>query len=166
MKKLKCFLIVLFLLVLILFFVRLINPREIDDVSPGIFCEEEYLLKSDVLWVIPNFEGNDISKNRTWCDYILSLNKILGLHGILHEYEEFSEEKTSEELLGAVQIFGNCFGFLPTLFKAPQLKIIDENKRLVKNNNLQLKGKFNQLTHKVYHCNDTGMISNNFINLF
>ncbi len=166
MIKLRYFLIILFGLLFVLFFVRLVNLKEIDDVSPEIFCEEEYLLKSDVLWVIPNFEGNDISKNRTWCEYILNLNKTLELHGITHEYEEFSKEKTQEEFLVGLQIFGNCFGFLPTSFKAPQLKIIDENKILVKKNNLQLKGKFNQFTHKVYHCDEAGMIPNKFIDLF
>jgi len=166
MFKLKNILIILFFLILFLFFIRLINPREIDDVSPGIQCEEKYLLKSDVLWVIPKFQNKRINQNQTWCEYILSLNKTIGLHGITHEYEEFSKEKTQKELLEAIEIFENCFKFTPTLFKAPHLKITRENKKLIKENNLKLRGKINQVLNKVYHCNNKGGISNNFIDIF
>ncbi len=40
-----------------------------------------------------------------------------------------------------------------------------KNKKLIKENNLKLKGKFNQLLHKVYHCGNTGKFSNKIIDL-
>jgi len=52
------------------------------------------------------------------------------------------------------------------MFKPPQLKISEENKELIKENNLKLKTEFNQITHKTYHCNNSGRIGNRIINLF
>jgi len=166
MKKLKYILIILVLFIFLWFFARMVNSKEIDDVSPGIFCEKEYLMKSDVLWVIPKFENKSIAENKSWCEYVLSLNKTLGLHGVLHEYEEFGEIRNQDYLDEGMDMFEECFGFKPVMFKPPQLKIIKENKNLVQKNSLMFKGKWNQGVHKVYHCNDTGMISNEFIDLF
>src|SRR3989338_6557251 len=63
-KGIKIFLIIILIFILIWFFIRLISSREIDDVTPGISCEDEkkYLEKSEYLWVIPNFQGNKISE--------------------------------------------------------------------------------------------------------
>jgi len=156
----------IFVILFCLFLIRLVSPREIDDVSPGIFCEEDYLKKLDILWVIPNFQGESISKNSEWCEYILSLNKTLGLHGVTHKYEEFMTERNQEYLNEGIEIFEDCFGFKPTMFKPPQLAISEENKKLISENNIELKGRLNQFFHKVYHCNDTGEFSNKFIDLF
>ena len=52
------------------------------------------------------------------------------------------------------------------MFKPHQIKINKENKMLIKNNNLDLKLEFNQIIHKVYHCDNTGVIDNKIINLF
>ncbi len=87
---------IIFLLLLTLFFIRSFSSREIDDVSSEIPCNKEYLEKSDILWVIPKFNNKPISKNPEWCDYILSLNKTLGLHGVTHEFEEFGIKKNKE----------------------------------------------------------------------
>ena len=143
--------------------IRAINHTEIDDISPRIFCEQDYLEKSDVLWVIPKFEGIPISENQTWCKEILSLNKTIGLHGIEHTFNEFYYPKTSEEIEQAIQIFKDCFGFKPKIFKAPQLNLSRENEELLKKYNLTIKKEWNQFDHKVYHCGDTGIFSNKFI---
>ena len=45
-------------------------------------------------------------------------------------------------------------------------EISEENKKLISENNIELKGRLNQFFHKVYHCNDTGEFSNKFIDLF
>jgi predicted deacetylase len=165
-KSIKIILLTIFSLIILLFLTRLILPREIDDVSPKIPCEKELLEKADVLWVIPNLENRAISKNAEWCQEILSLNKTIGLHGVSHTYHEFGTNKTQEYLQEGINIFTECFNQTPTSFKPPQLKISEENKILIKKNNLALKTIFNQITHKVYHCNDTGKFSNRFIDLF
>lgn len=164
---LKTILLIIFFLILSLFLTRLLNPREIDDVNPNIFCESEYLEKSDILWVVPYFNNTSISENSTWCSYILSLNKTMGMHGVNHEYDEFGTDRTGEYLQNGTKIFKDCFGFAPTMFKPPQLIISKNNKELIKNNNLKLKSAFNQVIHKVYHCNDSKeIISNEIIDWF
>lgn len=149
-----------------LIFIRAINPREIDDLNPQIPCEKEYIEKSETLWVIPLKNNIPISENKTWCQEIVSLNKTLGLHGIYHNYHEFDFEINESDLIRAKQIFEECFGYEPTIFKPPYLHISKENKILVKENNLTIKRFWNQNTHKVYHCQDTGYFSNKFHDIF
>ncbi len=158
--------IVILSLLLILFFTRLILPAQIDDISPEIPCEKKYLEKAEILWVIPNYNKKPISENQEWCEQILSMNKTLGLHGIQHLYNEFGSEIFQEEFQEAIKIFEECFSQTPEMFKPPQLKISEGNKELIEQNNLKLKLNFNQLTHKVYHCGDTGMFPNWFISYF
>ena len=163
-KKTLILLLIIPTLILTIFLIRLTSPKEIDDVSPEIPCEQEYLEKSDILWVIPKFNNKPISENQIWCEKILSLNKTLGLHGITHEFREFNTDKNQEYLEGGIKIFEDCFGFKPEMFKPPQLKISKENKKLIKEYNLKLN--FNQLIHKVYHCENTGTFSNRVVDLF
>ena len=166
MKNILFIPIAILSLILILFFTRLILPSQIDDISPEIPCEQEYLEKAEILWVIPLYNAQPISENQEWCQQILSLNKTLGLHGIEHIYHEFNLKITQQKLDEAINIFEDCFNQTPTLFKPPQLKISDENKNLILENKMILKLNFNQLIHKVYHCNNAGMFKNKFIDLF
>lgn len=165
MKK-SGIIIFIIILILALFFMRFLNPKEIDDVSPEIPCEQEYLNKSDVLWVIPFFNNKPISQNSEWCKEILSLNKTLGLHGVYHTYWEFKENRTQEYLKIGIQEFEKCFGFKPEIFKAPNLRMTQHNRKLIKQNNLTLKTQFNQVTHKVYHCNNSGTLPNKVHDIF
>ena len=166
MKKIGKIFLIIIILILILFLTRLLTPKEIDDISPEIPCEQKLIEKSEVLWVIPFFNNKSISENSEWCDYILSLNKKLGLHGVYHTYREFQTTKNQEHLEKGIQEFEKCFKAKPEMFKPPQLKINKENKKLIKDNNLKLKVVLNQFTHKVYHCNNTGILSNKFIDVF
>ncbi len=169
MNKKTTFIIIILIIILLifdLFLIRLISPQEIDDVSQEIPCQKEYVEKSGILWIIPKFNNKSISENKTWCNYILSLNKTLGLHGVTHEFKEFNTNKNSEYLQEGINIFEECFGFKPEIFKPPQLKISKENKKLIEDNNIKLKGRFNQIIHKVYHCNDTGRLPNWVVDLF
>lgn len=166
-RVVKVLVIILIVLALILFSIRLLSPKEIDDVSPGMPCEEEYLGKSDVFWVIPFFEGKPISENQEWCGEILKLNKTLGLHGFEHTYWEFKRENISQEHLSkSIEEFESCFGFSPEKFKPPNLRLSKENKKLIEDNGLVIKYRLNQLTHKVYHCNDSGTLPNWFHDVF
>jgi len=170
-KIIKKTLGIFFIFLLILLLVRIFSPREIDDISPGIECKERYFREADVLWVIPEYQGIPISENKTWCEEILKTNKTLGLHGIRHPYKEFGEEISEEEILKAIKIFEECFNQTPKIFKAPQLEITKDNKKTLEKNRLEIKGKFNQIIHRVYHCEDKnktsyGLIPNWMVDLF
>lgn len=151
----------------LLFLIRLVTPTEIDDITPGIPCPEIGIYKPDVLYVIPNFENNPISENPEWCKYILSLGKELEMHGVTHTYKEFLYSPISQEKLDSgISEFERCFGFSPESFKSPQLATSTKNKQLIKQNNLEFKTVFNQITHKVYHCSDSTFPYNKLINIF
>lgn len=171
MNKLHLIWIIPVAALFVLFLTRLFSHTEIDDISPGIFCEQKYLEKADVLWVIPEFENRGISENKRWCKEILNLNKTLGLHGFSHEYKEFGDDFSEEKLKEGILEFEACFNEAPKMFKAPQLVLSERNKVLLEKYNLFAKGKVNQLTHKVYHCEDEskfskGLFPNWFIDLF
>ncbi len=163
-KRLKKILLWIILSVLFiiftLFLIRLFNYKEIDDVAPSIPCDEKYLGKSDILWVIPNFNNTNISGNKEWCAQILNLNKTLGLHGVTHEFNEFQTDRNQEYLDNGISMFEQCFGFKPDRFKPPQLNISKNNIQLIENNEMELMMNFHQITRKVYHCNDSDVIKN------
>lgn len=162
----KILIIAIIILIALISFLRNTSPRQIDDISPLIPCEQQYIQKSETIWVIPNYKGFPISQNQDWCQQILAMNKQIGMHGIEHTYKEFKETKTQEQLEQGIQIFEECFGFKPTIFKAPHLTISKENKKLLEQNNIELKSYLNQISHKVYHCDDTGTLSNRFHDFF
>ncbi|NCN51594.1 DUF2334 domain-containing protein [archaeon] len=166
MKRVHLFWIIPLLLIFILLWIRLLSPTELDDVTPGISCPELEIYNPNILWVIPNFENNPIEKNEKWCEEILSLNKTIGMHGIHHTYEEFNNEIKKEDLEEGMNEFKGCFGYSPTMFKPPQLKISPEEEEVVLNTGMDLKGMFNQVTHKVYHCNDSTIPKNKWIKIF
>jgi predicted deacetylase len=169
-KKRKKIIILIGLIILALIpifsLTRIILPSEIDDVHPLINCPEIEEYTPKILWVIPKFRGVPISENKEWCEQILSLNKKIGMHGITHEYKEFENNITKQDLEEGIKIFKDCFGFTPEKFKPPQLALSRENKELLKEYNLTIKTHFNSLTRKIYHCNDTGIFSNSLIRAF
>ena len=165
MKLVQKMIIFILGLIVLLFFIRLFLPSQVDDVTPGIYCEEEILDKADVYYVVPNFEGESISENLEWCSMILDSEKELALHGYEHTYQEFESGDASLKLDNGIEIFEECFGYSPERFKAPNLAINSENKKLVKSQ-MELDGIFNQVFHKVYHCSDSGVFSNRFVSLF
>ncbi len=159
------FLLSMYLLLILLFFIRLLSERQIDDISPEIPCDQELIEKSDILYVIQKYNNKSISENKIWCNYILSLNKELALHGLYHTYEEFAEDRSEEYLQESIDIFTQCFNQTPKRFKPPQLKISKNNAEMIENQ-MRLDGKLNQIFHKVYHCNDSGKYKNFMINIF
>lgn len=163
---LKNTLIIIIFILLIIFTFRIATPREIDDLHPLNHCEQEYIQKSDILWIIPRYLNTPISENKTWCKKILKLNKTLGMHGIYHSYHEFKYPINETELIEAKGIFKDCFGYEPTLFKPPYLRLSNENKKILENNNLTIKRFANQNLHKVYHCQNTGVLPNWFHDIF
>jgi hypothetical protein len=162
MKKVWYFLIFPVFLIVLLFFTRLILPIQIDDVSSSIPCENWLLEKANVYYVIPRFNGTP--NNKSWCEEILNRNKELAIHGVTHEYKEFSVYRNNEYLDIGLNDFKECFGFYPEKFKAPNLAWNNKNNWI--KNKMEIQVLWNQITHKVYHCNDTGLIPNNIIKIF
>ena len=162
MKVWRYFTIMFIGLILVLFFVRLILPSQIDDVSPEIFCEEKLLDWADVYYVIPKFEN--ISIDREWCDEILSRDKKLAMHGVYHSFEEFGEVRDSEYLNDGYNFFEECFGFEPEKFKPPQLAWTNKNDWI--RDRMKVDLIWNQIFHKVYHCGDTGIFPNWVVRIF
>jgi hypothetical protein len=152
-------------LVFVLWIVRFFSERQIDDVTPGIPCDKEIMEKADVFYVIPKFENKSITENMSWCNQILGMNKTLEMHGVYHTYNEFETDRDKTYLGEGVDIFERCFGFKPESFKAPQMKLSSGNKVLV-GEEMQIDGWWNQLIHKAYHCNDSGLWPNWFVNVF
>ena len=162
MSKLLYIFITLISIILIILFIRGFSEKQLDDVTPGISCSDNLLKKSDVLYVIPNFNNTNIAENKSWCKEILALNKTLALHGIYHTYNEFRKDRSQEYLDAGVTAFQSCFNKTPASFKPPQLAISAKNEILIENK-MKLDGFWNQFFHKVYHCEDTGTFSNSVI---
>jgi len=153
---------VIVFLVVGLWFVRLVLPSQLDDVSPDIFCEEKLLTRADVYFVIPKFEGVEIE--RKWCEIILEKGKGIGMHGVYHTYKEFEVYRDEEYFEEGVDIFERCFGFTPERFKPGQLRFAKENDWIKERTEVDLF--WNQVLHKVYHCGDTGRFPNWLIRVF
>jgi predicted deacetylase len=157
--------IILLIIIIIILVIRIFSKKQLDDVALQISCNDELLKRSDVLFVIPKFNNKSISENKTWCNYILSLNKTLALHGVYHTYEEFKEDKNQDYLQEGINEFEKCFGKKPEEFKPPQLKISFNNKKMIKKQ-MKLDFSLNELFHKSYHCSDTGKYPNWFVKIF
>lgn len=170
MKKiLIIILIVVAIVISSLFYIyvfRQFSEMQLDDVTPGIYCEKELLEKADVLMVIPIFNNISIAENKSWCESILELNKTLGMHGVHHNSEEFLSFRNESYVEEGAKEFKKCFGFYPELFEAPHLAFSSENVVIVEKLGLKTRGYFYTATHKVYHCSDTGTFSNKIINWF
>jgi predicted deacetylase len=168
MKKRVVLYVLIGLLVLIffLFLIRGFSLKHLDDISPEIYCEENILRESDVYFVIPKFNNKSISDNPKWCEEIKNSGKILGLHGVYHTYEEFNIDRSEEYLQEGIDIFEKCFGYKPSLFKPPQLKITKENKKIMKSFGMIVYTPLKNVFHKAYHCSDTGLLPNWFHRFF
>jgi len=159
-------LIVVLTLIFCWLILRAVSLRQVDDVSPNIPCTQDILDKSETLMVIPIFENRSIAENKSWCDFILSLNKTLGMHGVYHKYLEFSELRDESYIFIGMEEFRKCFGKYPEIFEAPQLALSSENEKLLRKMGFEVRGYPYQMTHKVYHCSDTGKYSNRFVDWF
>lgn len=156
--------IIIIFLAIIILLIRANSAIDLDDVSPGIQCDQSLLEKSDVFYVIPKFGNISITENKEWCNKIKEMNKTLALHGVYHSYREFKTERDEEYLQEGINIFKECFGFEPESFKPPQMAISKVNINLIKSK-MNLKLKTNTILHKAYHCNDTGYFPNKFMDI-
>jgi len=165
MKKIIVFsAISVIILVIIILLVRANSEIGLDDVSPGIECDEKLMEKADVLYIIPKYENMSIAEDKEWCEKILAMNKTLALHGVYHTYEEFGAERDESYLQGGIDSFNKCFGYNPERFKPPQMKISEKSKEIVMSK-MQLDYYIDSALHKAYHCGNTGYFSNKFMDL-
>ncbi|MBS3091327.1 DUF2334 domain-containing protein [Candidatus Pacearchaeota archaeon] len=156
------FIIILFFLLLI-WTLRVVLPRQVDDVSPGIYCEKEIMEKSRYFSVIPLYKNKSIADNISWCNEILDLNKTLIMHGVYHSYNELLGNMTLDEIEFGKEEFRKCFGYYPEIFEPPQLALSKENAKLLESSGLRIRAEGFNLFHKVYHCSDSGKYSNSFV---
>src|SRR3989344_3297993 len=114
LKNILLSLVIIIIIILVLLSIyRFFSSKQLDDVSTEIQCDEALLKKADILFIISKFNNTSISQNKIWCNYILSLNKTLGLHGVYHTYNEFGENHEEEYLQEGMEEFFKCFGFYP-----------------------------------------------------
>lgn len=163
-KKIIFWILIALLIIVVLefaiFIIRAFSPTQLDDVTPGIPCDEELLAKSDVFFVIPKFEGIGIGNNSEWCEKMILYDKKLEMHGVYHTFNEFRTERDANYLDEGIIEFERCFGKKPEGFKAPQMDLLEKNRRMILDSGLKNYGPINQILHKTYHCGDTGIISN------
>lgn len=160
-KQIILILIVVIIIFLLsdLFLARRVWSRQVDDVHPLIPCSMEIFEKTEILMVIPLFNNVSIAENKSWCEEILEMNKTLGMHGVYHGYREFLEPRSEEYIKIGMEEFKKCFGFYPTLFEAPQLALGKENSGILNKMGFQIVGWPYTISHKVYHCQDSGEFS-------
>ncbi len=159
---LRIFALIIFVLIVGVWFIRLVLPSQIDDVSPGISCDEELLEWADVYFVIPKFEGVEIEGE--WCNKMKMRDKELVMHGVYHTYEEFGIVRDEVYFDEGVDIFRTCFGQKVERFKPGQLAWDSGNDWIKDGVDVELF--WNQFFHKVYHCEDTGMFPNWIVRIF
>lgn len=157
---------IVLILALALYFIRTFGERQVDDVNPLSDCPDWIMQKSKVYAVIPLYKNVSIVDNKSWCDYILSLNKTLIMHGIYHNYEEFESNISKEEVILGMNAFKKCFGYYPEIFEAPQLAISGGNELMILDLGMKLRGYPYALFHKVYHCNSYGERFNDLVDKF
>ena len=161
-RRFSILVLIVTVLVVGLFLIRLVLPSQVDDVNPLMGCSDAILDSADVYFVVPKFEGVEISGE--WCDYILGKNKSLALHGVYHSYKEFGVYRDEVYFGEGVEIFEKCFGLRPERFKPGQLEWASENDWIREEMEIDLF--WNQVFHKVYHCGDSGVFPNWLIRAF
>ncbi|MBT6690224.1 hypothetical protein HN903_03555 [archaeon] len=163
------------ILVLGLWFVRLVLPSQVDDVSPLMGCSEDVLDLADVYFVVPKFDGVEIGG--VWCDKMKNLasssgwglgvggwENRLAMHGVYHNFGEFGTYRDRAYFREGVEVFEECFGFAPARFKPGQLEWIRYNDWI--QDEVEVDLIWNQIFHKVYHCGDSGVFPNWLIRVF
>lgn len=146
--------VILIVLTLVLVGHRENAAREVDDVHFLIPCSQWKIDDSEWLWVIPLYNNQPIANNSAYCKELLATGKKLGMHGVKHTYNEFNEDVTKEYIQAGMEAFKDAFGYYPTDFKPPKMNITENNVKLVKELNMTLHTRFQQIIHKVHHCED------------
>lgn len=152
--KIVIVLAIVMIIFILLVILRVILPRQIDDVNPSRFCDSEFLNKSEIFMVIPLLGNQSIADDPVWCKNILKLNKTLGMHGVYHTENEFMNTRDRSYIQRGMEEFNKCFGFYPNIFLAPEFSLSEENEKTLREMNFTIIKLPYDITHKVYHCTD------------
>ena len=181
----RIFVLGVLVLVVVLFFTRLILPSQVDDVNPLMGCSfapnghdpagPDVLELADVYFVVPKFDG--VAIEREWCERMKKRASSAGsglgvgdwedrlaMHGVYHTYREFEVARDEAYFDEGVGIFRECFGFEPERFKAGNLAWTGENDWI--KDEVEVDLFWNQVFHKVYHCGDSGVFPNWFVGVY
>lgn len=135
---------------------REMSPREIDDIHPRISCQDHLLDDSTWWWVIPYYNDEPLTAHPEWVERVKRSGRKLGLHGIRHTYAEFNVDVSREYIQKGIDEFERAFGYKPTEFKPPKMQVTPHNLKLLKDMGLNVHTSWQQLIHKVHHCEDQG----------
>ena len=140
------------------------NDKIVDDVIPTDECLR-MAESSDLIFVIPNYEDNSLENKDSWCEAMRELNKTIGMHGITHKYHEFGKNVSEAELKEGIELFEDCFGYKPKIFRPPYNLISPENEAKVEAWNMTVYKK-RYFLQPYCHCQPHGLmkILNGLIN--
>jgi len=154
---------------------RATGPQHLDDVTPTeIPCSwlQTYRQHKDhtrFLWIIPRYEGVNITSNRTFCEEMMRLRDeegfVLGMHGVDHgfsddgeqEFEDLPDDEVRAKLALGVSIWMDAFkGAAPRHFSFPGEWATHFTVRLLQDEyRMQVRTLANGLLNKLYHCDDS-----------
>uniref|UniRef100_A0A6C0KQ03 NodB homology domain-containing protein n=1 Tax=viral metagenome TaxID=1070528 RepID=A0A6C0KQ03_9ZZZZ len=160
--------------IIIFFLVRRFRLINYDDVHQNIVQNEEYIKKSDILFVIPDYENVKITDDKIFVNKLKTSGKILGMHGVTHEPSSYTQKAefglpvSEKKITEGMKIFENAFGYKPKFFKAPCYNLLPENKVKIEKLGMTVIGPetlmFNRLLHP--SSNNFFMQMFNFINSY
>ena len=133
---------------------REITYREIDDVHQEIPCSEKFVDDSTWIWVIPLY--HDVPIQGELVEKLKKSGKKIGMHGVRHTLSEFATDVSKDYIKRGMDAFERAFGYRPKYFKAPKLKISQNNIQLIKELDMIPYNSWQSMIHKVYHCEDYG----------
>jgi len=146
-----------FLCILIFLLARQFRSVNYDDVHQNIEQNYDYINKSDILFVIPKYQGVKLTDDLNFINKIRQTGKILGMHGVTHEptsyfnKAEFGYNVSEDNIEEGMKIFENAFGYKPKLFKAPCYNLLPENQTIIEKHGMKVVGPktliFNRLLH-------------------
>ena len=137
---------------LVILLCRISLHEELDDVHPYILGIDDPLAqRSAWLWVIPMYMGEPISNHPHWVQELKDSGKKIGLHGVYHTKHEFGIDRSDEYIDKGINEFTKAFGYRPTHFKAPGLKLTKANRIKLEKRGLIIQGLLNQILHTVHH---------------
>jgi len=159
---------------------RATGPLHLDDVTPTeIPCRGLSHYRHQparwvsghkrFLWIIPNYEGVNITSNRTFCTEMMRLRDeegfTLGMHGVTHalgedgdqEFQDISDELARQKIAYGVAIWEDAFnGSAPEHFSFPgEWGTLYTVNLLQKTYGMTVRSLIDGLLNKLYHCDDS-----------
>lgn len=155
------------IILIVLLIIRFFNKSHYDDLHPELPFNKEYLDKSDILFIIPNYNNIPITNYPEYIEKLKSYaqknNKQIGLHGYIHKPEgfftkaEYGYELPESYIKDNIDLFRKAFNFEPKLFKAPCYNLHPKNREILLKLGLQISDINTLFLNKLFH-NDNNII--------